>query len=175
MSFGSDVRHILRSLARRPAFTTAAISTLALGLAGVVGIIAIADMVVLRPLPYPKRERLYALSATLPGPGGARDPYRLSPAEYLREKAEAAALEQVEAMTPGEMALTTKSGPVTVRVASASSGYLSLFGLHPTVGRPFTEAEEHNHVPVVVLDGGFWARQFGRDPAMVGTGIVLDG
>lgn len=78
MSFLSDVRHIARSLARRPAFTIAAISTLALGLSGVVGIIAIADMVVLRPLPYPKRERLYAVSATIPGPNGVPASYQLS-------------------------------------------------------------------------------------------------
>ena len=51
MGFATDVRHILRSLIRRPAFSIAAVLTLALGMAGVISIIAIADMAVLRPLP----------------------------------------------------------------------------------------------------------------------------
>jgi predicted permease len=174
MSLISDVRHIVRSLRRSPAFTIAAIATLTLGLAGVVGIIAIADMVVFRPLPYPKRERLYAVSATIPGPDGKPSPYQLSTVEYVRVKSEATSLEQVEAMTPAEMALATPSGPVTVKIALASSGYLGLFGLEPALGRPFTELEERNQVPVVVLDGGFRRRQFGNDASVIGSTIVLD-
>jgi hypothetical protein len=99
----------------------------------------------------------------------------LSTVEYLRVKSQTTQLEHVEAMTPGEMALSTGSGPVTLRVGFASSGYLSLFGLEPTRGRPFTESEQRDQAPVVVLDGGFWARQFGRDAGMIGRSIDLDG
>jgi putative ABC transport system permease protein len=174
-AIASDMRHVLRALARRPAFTISAIATLSLGLAGVIAIIAIADMVVLRPLPYPKPHRLYSLSATIPGPDGAPAPYLLSAVEFLRVKAEAASLEQVEAMTPSEMAMTTESGPVTARIGSASAGYLSLFGLDPIIGRPFTESEEREQASVAVLDGGFWSRHFGGDRSVIGRTIVLDG
>jgi predicted permease len=171
----SDIRHILRSLGRRPSFTIPAVATLALGLAGVVGIMAIADMVVLRPLPYPRSDRLYALSATIPGPDRRPSPYLLSPVEFLRVKSEAISLEQVEAMTLTETAMSTTSGPVTTRIGSASAGYLSLFGLDPIVGRPFTESEENDQTPVAILDGGFWARHFGSDRGVVGRTILLDG
>ena len=123
----SDIRHVLRSLARRPSFTIPAVGTLSLGLAGVIGIMAIADMVVLRPLPYPRSDRLYALSATIPGPDRRPSPYLLSPIEFLRVKAEATSLEQVEAMTLTETAMSNTSGPVTTRIGSASAVYLSLF------------------------------------------------
>jgi len=175
MGLAADIRHIVRSLMRRPSFSIAAILTLGLGIAGVISIIAIADMVLLRPLPYPKRDRLYAVSATIPGPDAKPAPYLLSTVEYVRVKSQITSLEDVEAMTPGEMALSTGSGPVTVRIGFASSGYLSLFGLDPPRGRPFTEAEQRDQTPVVVLDGGFWARQFGRDAGVLGSTILLDG
>ena len=171
----SDLRHILRSLSRRPAFTIAAITTLALGLAGVVSIVAIADMVLLRPLPYPKPERLYALSANVPGADGLSGSYLLSPVEFLRIKSQATRLEQTEAMAPTEMAMATDGAPVTTRIGLASAGYLDLFGLGPVTGRPFTESEEREQAPVVILDGGFSTRQFGADPAVIGRKIVLDG
>jgi putative ABC transport system permease protein len=175
MGLAADIRHIVRSLMRRPSFSVAAILTLGLGIAGVISIVAIADMVLLRPLPYPKRDRLYAVSATIPGPDAKPAPYLLSTVEYVRVKSQITSLEDVEAMTPGEMALSTGSGPVTVRIGFASSGYLSLFGLDPPRGRPFTEAEQRDQTPVVVLDGGFWARQFGRDAGVLGSTILLDG
>src|SRR5918995_1233087 len=101
----SDIRHIIRALARRPAFSAAAILTMALGLGAVTAIVAVADMVLLRPLPYPRSDRLYSLSATLPGPAGQPIPFVLSPIEFLRVRETSQTLEQVEAMTPIEMAL----------------------------------------------------------------------
>ena len=137
----SDIRHIIRGLARRPAFTAAAILTMALGLGAVTAIVAVADTVLLRPLPYPRSDRLYSLSATLPGPSGQPIPFVLSPIEFLRVREQARTLEQVEAMSPIEMALSTGGEPDTIRVASSSSGYLHLFGLDPVIGRSFTDAE----------------------------------
>jgi hypothetical protein len=58
--FTFDIRRILRSLARGPAFTIPAVATLAFGLAGVVGIMAITDMVVLNPLPWCRGPHGYA-------------------------------------------------------------------------------------------------------------------
>ena len=171
----SDVRHILRSLARRPACSAAAILTMALGLGAVTAIVAVADMVLLRPLPYPRANRLYALSATLPGPAGQPTGFVLSPIEFVRVRENARTLEQVEAMTPIEMALSTGGEPDTIRVASSSAGYFRLFGLDPVIGRSFTEEEDRSRVPLVILDGGLWQRRFGSDPSIVGRSVRLDG
>src|SRR5687768_16049244 len=93
----SDIRHIMRALARRPAFSAAAILTMALGLGAVTAIVAVADMVLLRPLPHTRADRLYVLSASMLGPAGRPTPYVLSPIEFVRVRIHARMLEQVEA------------------------------------------------------------------------------
>ncbi|MGH7465659.1 MAG: permease prefix domain 1-containing protein, partial [Longimicrobiales bacterium] len=53
-----DTRRAVRNLVRVPAFTTAAIVTLGLGIGATTVMYSIVDHVVLRPLPYPAADRL---------------------------------------------------------------------------------------------------------------------
>src|SRR5215468_234208 len=53
-----DFRYAVRSLSRAPAFTLAAVSTLALGIGATTAIFSVANAALLRPLPYPHSEDL---------------------------------------------------------------------------------------------------------------------
>ena len=57
-SVGLDVRHALRTLPRRPAFTFAAILTLALGIGATTAIFSVVYSVLIKPLPYPSSGEL---------------------------------------------------------------------------------------------------------------------
>ena len=61
-----DIRYAIRSLARTPGFTAAAILTLALGIGGNVLVFGLADSLVLHPFPYPSPDRLVAIGASFP-------------------------------------------------------------------------------------------------------------
>jgi predicted permease len=162
----------LRALLRSRAYALAAILTLAVGLAATTAVLVVANAVVLRPLPYPRPDRLYRLNASMPNSSQA---FVLSPIEVSRLQQQARTLEQVEAMTTLEMSLNAGGNPETLKIGAASAGFLRMFGLQPASGRDFTPEEDARQLPVTILDGGTWLRRFGGDPAIVGQTIRLDG
>ena len=170
-----QLRQTIRVLFRARAYALAAIVTMAVGLAATTAVVAVANAVVLRPLPYPRPEGLFRLNALLSTDGAAPTLFNLSPIEVVRLQQQATTLEQVEAIAQTEMAMNTSGNPETLRVGAVSSGFLRLFGLQPAVGRDFSADEDRQRSPVVILDGGTWNRRFGGDPTIVGQTIRLDG
>jgi hypothetical protein len=61
-NLGSDIRHALRGLIQKPAFTIAVVSTLALGIGANAVVFALVNAIVLRPLPYSHADRLISVA-----------------------------------------------------------------------------------------------------------------
>src|SRR5687768_18267360 len=57
-SMSRDLRYALRGLARRPAFTFAAVVTLAIGIGATTAIFSVVYSVLIKPLPYPNADEL---------------------------------------------------------------------------------------------------------------------
>jgi hypothetical protein len=66
-SIGRDLRHALRGLLRRPAFTLAAVLTLALGLGATTAIFSVVYSVLIKPLPYPNADELVRIRHSAAG------------------------------------------------------------------------------------------------------------
>src|SRR5262245_23796409 len=126
-----NLRHMFRSLIRSRSYAVAAILTMAVGLAATSAVVAVTTAVLLRPLPYPKPERLFRLNAHRTDDPGRQTPFVLSPIELARLKQQATTLEQVEGLSPLEVSLSTGGDPETLKAGAVSAGFLGLFGLQP--------------------------------------------
>jgi putative ABC transport system permease protein len=166
-----DLRLAARRLRRAPAFTSVAVATLALGIGVNLALFAVVDAVLLRPLPFPESERLFALwEAQVPkNPRSSVAPANVP--DY--------AVPAVERLTVYEFAnkdLTGAGTPETLLCIATDGAYFDVLRVAPALGRGFLPEElRAGGEKVVIVSHGLWQRRFGGDPALVGASIRLDG
>src|SRR5436190_13356261 len=168
-----DLRYGIRMLLKNPAFTFAALVTLALGIASSTAIFSVIDGVLLHPLPYPDSEKIVVLSPTNRAtgtPGGAH-----APANYVDYAAQSDVFTEMSASRGEQFSLSDSDRPERVRGTMATSNLFALFGVSPIIGRTLLPSDEqpgHNHV--VVLSSELWARRYGSDRNIIGREISLN-
>jgi putative ABC transport system permease protein len=175
----SDLRYALRMLLKTPAFSAVAILTLALGIGANSAIFSVVDAVLLRPLPFPKQDRLVRIYETFGEDGGASDKLNLSE-QTLRQWREHGT-EIFEAIGAATGAAVT-DGPAAgeparnFSAARISANFLDTLGLQPVLGRNFTAAEDQPGGPHVAIVGyDFWQRNLGGRSDVIGQTVRFDG
>jgi len=75
------------------------------------------------------------------------------------------------------IALTDTSGfPESLSGNENSADVFRLVGQKPLMGRDFTAADEMpGAAPVAILNYGFWERRYGKDPAIIGRAVRMNG
>lgn len=177
--FGGWVREFrtaLRALSRSPGFTAIAVVTLGAGLGGTTAILTLLDRVVLRPLPYPDAPRLVQLKNQVPGV--APDAiWGMSTAQYVHLKEQGpSSLEAVGLYRGLGANIETPNGPQRIFGWRVTADLMQMLGANAVVGRAITEDDDRPGAPaVMVLSNGFWRRQFGADPEVIGRTISIYG
>ena len=169
-----DVRHALRVLAAAPAFTLAAVLSLAIGIGANTAIFSIVDGLLLRPLPYKDAERLVILWNRSPGLDITEDWF--STAQYFDIKSGHHGFEQVAIAIGGNYNLTGWGEPERVGAIRVSSNLLPMLGGRAALGRLFVADEDQpDRTATAPLSYGTWTRRFGSDPGVLGKKIMLNG
>jgi putative ABC transport system permease protein len=170
-SVAQDLRLAARRLLRVPAFTAVAVATLALGIGVNLAIFAVVDGVLLRPLPYPEPERLFALwEAEMP-----RNP-RSSVAPANVPDYAVPAVERLSVYEFQSRDLTGVGSPETLLCLASDASYYDVLGVFPAIGRGFLPEEVRpGSEKVVIVSHSLWQRRFGGDPGLLGSDIRLDG
>ena len=169
-----DVRRALRALAAAPAFTLAAVLSLAIGIGANTSIFSIVDGLLLQPLPYTDAQRLVILWNSSPGLDITQDWF--STAQYFDIKNSHHGFEQLAIAIGGNYNLTGSGEPERVGTIRVSSSLLPMLGQRAALGRVFVPDEDlPGRTPTAVLSYGTWARRFGSDPGILGRKIMLNG
>jgi putative ABC transport system permease protein len=168
-----DLRYGARMLLKKPGFTLVAVITLALGIGANTAIFSVINAVLLRPLPYSEPARLVALwesnSQRLETRGSISYP------NFFDWRAQSRSFERMGAYYTAPMALTGVTTPVNLQAATVSPDLFAMLGARPQLGRLFVSEEEKPGNRVAIISHGFWRRQFGGDPNVVGRAVTLSG
>ena len=167
-----DVRFGLRQLRKSPAFTVAAVLTLALGIGANATIFSWLSCVVLNPVPGVDSRDLVSIRWRSPE-GGQRS---LSWLDYLDYRSRNRTLESYAAGAITPLNLGEGAQPERVWGMLTSANYFESLGVKPILGRTFRPEEDSNpggH-PVVVLGYRLWQTKFGGDRNIVGRQILLN-
>jgi putative ABC transport system permease protein len=169
----ADVRYALRALRRAPGFTLAVVLTLALGIGINSAIFSVVHNVLLRPLPYGSPDRLVLLYGRYPEFGRTST----SLPDFIDLRHGTRTFEQLAARHAGAFVLTGEGEPQRVIADRVTSNFFTTLGVRPLLGRAFLPDEDKmgGDDRVVILSHGFWQRQFGGDPRVVGTQLQLSG
>ena len=166
-----DARYAVRALRRTPAFTTAALVTLALGIGATTAVFSSVYGVLLRPLPYREPDRLVQLWEQSARTGNDRNP--VSVPNYRDWVSEAGAFSAMAAYAFNRYTLTGSGDAEQVQGTQLFGDAFGLLGVRPLAGRGIGLADVRSNV--VVLSEGLWRRRYGADPAILGTSIRMNG
>ena len=170
-----DIRHALRMIRLNPAFSAAAILTLALGIGANTAMFSVFDAVLIRPLPYPRSDALVGVSNRLVIQARVFEDADLSPSMYGACNENARAFESFGVGTVGTATVTGLGDPEQLVIVTATHGVLPALGIQAHIGRWFSHKDDSPGTPeTVILSYGYWQRKFGGDPQAIGRTVLVD-
>jgi putative ABC transport system permease protein len=166
-----DVRYGVRTLRRTPAFTTAALLTLALGIGANTAIFTVVDAVLLRPLPYFEPQRLVTV--------GDRTPEGFSSSvgftTVVDWRGRSHSFEHIALMRSWQPTLVVNGEAERLKAVRVSWNYFDMMGVRPALGRGFTADDDRPESwRVLLLSDALWRRRFNADASIVGRTITMN-
>ncbi len=165
-SLGRDFRYATRTLRKSPGFTSVAVLTLALGIGATTAIFSLLDAVMFKSLPVRDPGQLVLV-------GGSQYPVF----QAFRQHSDIFEdLLATSGITP--LDVETQNGVRERTAVSLVSGsYFSTLGVQAAIGRVFAAHDDRvaGAHPVAVASHGFWQRRLGRDAAIAGEVVRING
>jgi predicted permease len=179
----SDVRYCLRGFALRPAFAVVVVLTLAIALGVNVGVYSLYERLVLRSLPVDEPEALVNFVADGPKPGSqtcnnqGKCTETFSYPMFRDLEAAETPLEGIAASRFVAANLGFAGHTIPSQAALVSGQYFSLLRVRPALGRLIDRGDDRvaGGAEVAVLSYDYWSEVLGRDAAVLGRTLVVNG
>jgi putative ABC transport system permease protein len=157
-----------RGLRRSPAFTLAAVVTLALGIGANSTMFSVVNSVLLRPLPGYETDRLVQVA------DGGKRAY-LAPEIYLQLHETLQSFETLAANQNCRLNLTGQGEAEQLAGPCVTANWFEMLHAPAKLGRTFLpDEDQHGRDHVAVLDYGFWQRRFAGDERILNSKMILD-
>ncbi|MDY7094117.1 MAG: ABC transporter permease [Acidobacteriota bacterium] len=168
-----DIRLAVRMLWKRPIFTLVAVLALALGVGANTAVFSLINGVLLRPLDFEKPQQLYMLWRSVPDEGIEAD--LVAPGNFLDWRDQSSAFRDMAAFNLRGLRMRVGEESQFVSGALVTPSFFQMLGVQPSKGAGFT-LREPTDAPVyeAVLSHRVWQRNFGSDPNIVGTELLID-
>jgi putative ABC transport system permease protein len=157
-----DLRYGMRMLLKSPAFTLAAILSLAIGIGANTAIFSVINAVLWRPLPYPDANRFVRIN-------------ELSVTDFAAFSNASSSFDGLAAWRGRSLTLIGRGTPMRLTGHRITPQLLSLLGVTPQLGRAFTTEEfRPGHDQVAIISDRLWRDRFSADPQIIGQALMLD-
>ena len=168
-----ELTYAVRSLARNPGFTVAAILTLSIGIGAATAIYSVVDTILLQPLPFPDSGRLVRLIEYAPPfiAGRPLSERGITHQEFLDWRSRTRTIEHASAVIGmSQRMVKTPDGAAGLWGAMTSASTFDLLQVRPLLGRTLRPEDDQNP-DVVVLSHHTWQTHYHSDPAIVGKAL----
>jgi putative ABC transport system permease protein len=174
-SLARDLRFALRQMRQTPIVSGVALLSLALGIGANVAIFSLVNALILKPLPVHEPDRLVIIG--LDSPRAVNTSLTNPVWEYIRDHQEV--LVGVAAYGNPRFNLASGGQARNAQGLFVSGRFFDTLGVTPHLGRMFTADDDRRgggpDGAVAVLSYGFWQREYGGRPDVIGKSIALDG
>src|SRR5204863_6886363 len=175
-----DLRYGMRTLRKNPTFAVVAILALALGTGANAAIFQLVNALRLRSLPVAKPNELVSIGIDQHGKGRVGRGYAgrsiFTEPLWQEIRSQQQAFSSLFAWGNGRWDLSSEGEAVFANGFYVSGSFFDALGVHPQIGRLFTELDDQKGCgsPGVVLSHGFWQARLGGDARVIGQTIMLD-
>jgi predicted permease len=173
-----DIRFGLRALRRNSTFTAVTLLTLGVGIGANTAVFSVVNGILLKPLSYPKPERLVSVANSAPGAAGLASvsgDLKLSASMYFTYADQNRTFDALGVWNSSGATVTGLSEPEQVRAVYVSDGTLEALGVPPETGRWLAgEDQKPDGAARVMLGYGYWQRRFGGDRSAIGRNITIN-
>ncbi len=172
MSFLTDIRYALRSLARVKGLAITVIVTLALGIGANAAIFSVVRGVLLRPLVNRDEDRLIYIRQSAPGLGVENAVFSVPEIHDLR--ARVTTLNAFGDFSTIQFTMIGLGEPRIVRAGVVGGSYFEVMGLRPVRGRLLGPSDDGPKAAgAAVLTYRFWSEALKSDESVVGKTVRL--
>jgi len=162
--FQKDLRYAIRGLRRAPGFSATVILTLGLGIGANAAMFGVIDRLMFRPFPYLRDPgSVHRVYLTWHDRERSRTTSAFEYTRYLDLTKFTTSFSQFAGFATRGMAVGLGDASRERLVAVVNASFFDFFDMRPALGRFFAAAEDvtPKGASVVVLEYGFWQREFG--------------